>query len=59
MLFEIQNKKIQYLVIKLMSMTLLDFFECAANLKKVKRQGWIDKIQNKNPKGRNTGCSIK
>lgn len=32
-----------------MSMTLLDFFECAANLKKVKRQGWIDKIQIKNP----------
>ena len=30
-------------------MRILDFFECAANLKKVKRQGWIDKIQIKNP----------
>ena len=30
-------------------MTLLEFFECAANLKKVKRQGWIDKVQIKNP----------
>lgn len=49
MLFEIQNKKIQYLVIKFIGMTLLDFFECAANLKKIKRQGWIDKIQIKNP----------
>ena len=49
MLFEIQNKKIQYLVIKFIFMTLLDFFEYAANLKKVKRQGWIDKIQIKNP----------
>ena len=30
-------------------MTLLKFLEYAANLKKVERQGWIDKIQIRNP----------
>ena len=30
-------------------MTLLEFFEFAVNLKKIKRQGWIDKVQIKNP----------
>ena len=30
-------------------MTLLEFFEYAASLKKVNRQGWIDKVQITNP----------
>ena len=49
MLFEIKNKKTQYVAMRIFSMTILEFFECAANLKKVKRQGWIDKLQIKNP----------
>ena len=28
---------------------ILDFFKTAANLKKISRQGWIDKVSLKNP----------
>lgn len=39
----------QYRILEYVRLLILDFFKTSANLKNIPRQGWIDKLNHKNP----------